>query len=263
MSKINSKDGTVIAYEKTGHGPSIILVNGALGHRKFFGEKDLAARLAKNFTVFFYDRRGRGESTDTKPYSVDREIEDIDALVRLAGGTAYLYGVSSGAALALRAAEKLGAEKVRKLALYEPPYGFYSAKHKQEFADQKKKVNELLATGKPGDAVAFFMESLGTPPDAMEGMKKSVEWKAMERVGHTLVYDFEVLGDGVVPVELAKSIEVPTQVMDGEKSFDSLHVTADTLAKNIPSARRTTLKNQTHEASPEVIAPVLEEFFTR
>src|SRR6187551_2160643 len=152
-----SKDGTVIAYEKTGHGPSVILVNGALGHRKFFGEKDLAARLAKNFTVFFYDRRGRGESTDTKPYSVDKEIEDIEALVHEAGGTAYLYGVSSGAALALRAAEKLGAEKVIKLALYEPPYGFYSAKHNQEFANQKRKVNELVATGKPGDAVAFFM----------------------------------------------------------------------------------------------------------
>jgi pimeloyl-ACP methyl ester carboxylesterase len=127
-----SKDGTVIAYEKTGKGPGIIIVNGALSYRKLYGEKDhLADMLAKNFTLIFYDRRGRGKSTDTKPYAVVKEIEDIDALVDEAGGSVYLFGSSSGAALALLAAEKLGPKKVTKLALYEPPFG---SDTKQEFA---------------------------------------------------------------------------------------------------------------------------------
>lgn len=256
-----SKDGTAIAYEKTGKGPSLILVNGALAHRKLYGEKDLAARLAKDFSVIFFDRRGRGESTDTKPYSVEREIEDIEALVNEAGGSAYLFGSSSGAALSLLAANKLGPEKITKLSLYEPPYGSDNAEDKQQYAGEKKKINELIAAGKPGDAVALFMESTGAPPDALEGMKKSPEWKDMERVGHTLVYDFEVLGDGTVPLDIAKSIAVPTQVLDGEKSLDFMHATTGTLGKVIPGAVRKTLKDQTHQVSPEALAPVLREFF--
>jgi pimeloyl-ACP methyl ester carboxylesterase len=256
-----SKDGTTIAYEKTGKGPGIILVNGALAHRKFHGEKELAAMLSKNYTVIFYDRRGRGDSTDTKPYSVVGEIEDIEALVDEAGGRSFLFGASSGASLALLAAEKLGPGKVMKLSLYEPPYGAYDDNGKQEFAGQKKKINELVEAGKPGDAVTVFMESLGTPSEEMEGIKKSPDWKAMERVGHTLVYDFEVLGDGTVPLDVARSITVPTQVLDGEKSFEFMHATADTLGKNIPIAVRKTLKDQTHEVAPEALAPVLKEFF--
>jgi pimeloyl-ACP methyl ester carboxylesterase len=263
MPTVTSKDGTVIAYEITGKGPGIILVNGALAHRNYYGEKELAAMLANNFTVIYYDRRGRGDSTDKKPYTVEKEIEDIEALIDVAGGRAFLYGVSSGASLALLAAEKLGPGKVIKLALYEPPYGAYGDKGKQEFAGQKKKINELVAAGKPGDAVTVFMESLGMPPEEMEGIKQSPDWKAMERVGHTLVYDFEILGDGTVPLDVAKSIAMPTQVMDGEKSFDFMHTTADTLGKNIPVAGRKTLKDQTHEVSPGALAPVLKEFFVR
>jgi pimeloyl-ACP methyl ester carboxylesterase len=256
-----SKDGTAIAYEKTGKGPGIVLVNGALAYRKFYGERELANRLAKNFTVIFYDRRGRGESTDKKPYAVEKEIEDIEALIDEAGGSAYLYGVSSGASLALLAAKKLGPEKVIKLALYEPPYGFDGADGKQEFAREKKKINELVAADKPGDAVTVFMESTGMPSDKMEDIKKSPDWKNMERVGHTLVYDFEVLGDGTVPLDIAKRIAVPSLVIDGEKSFDFIHRSADTLAKIIPGAMRKTLKGQTHEVSPEALAPVLMDFF--
>jgi pimeloyl-ACP methyl ester carboxylesterase len=261
MSTAISKDGTVIAYEKTGNGPSIILVNGALGHRKFNGEKDLVARLDKSFTVIFYDRRGRGESSDAKPYAVEREIEDIEALVNIAGGRVYLYGSSSGASLALLAAKKLGPEKIIKLALYEPAYGSDSAKAKQEFTEEKRMVSELVAAGKSGDAAALFLKRRGMLPDVIEGIKKSPDWKEIERVGHTLVYDFEVLGSGIVPVDVAKSIAMPTQVMDGEKSFEFVHATADILGKIIPHARRKTLKEQTHEVSPEALAPVLQEFF--
>lgn len=260
MPTATSKDGTTIAYEKTGKGPCIILVNGALSHRNLYGEKELAALLAKNFTVIYYDRRGRGESTDTKPYSAAREIEDLEALVQEAGGKVYLYGSSSGATLSLLAAEKLGPEKVIKLALYEPPYGAH--KDKQEFTQLKKKISELVAAGKPGDAVTVFMESQGAPADTMEGIKKSPDWKELERVGHTLVYDFEILGDGAIPLDVAKNIVMPTLVMNGEKSFDFMHTTADTLSKIIPDAVRKTLKDQTHEASPEALAPVLNDFFT-
>jgi len=258
-----SKDGTAIAYEKAGNGPSIILVNGALGHRKFNSEKDLVDRLAKNFTVIYYDRRGRGESTDIKLYSVEREIEDIEALVGEAGGRVYLYGSSSGASLALLAAGKLGREKVIKLAIYEPPYISESETDKQEFADEKKKIKELVAAGKPGDAVVVFLQNRGTPPREIERIKKSPDWEEMERLGHTLVYDFEVLGRGTIPVDVAKSIAMPTQVMDGEKSFYFVHSTADILGKSIPGAQRKTLKDQTHQVSPTALAPVLKEFFVQ
>jgi pimeloyl-ACP methyl ester carboxylesterase len=253
-----SKDGTAIAYEKTGMGPSIILVNGALAHRKLDGEGDLAVMLAKNFTVIFYDRRGRGESTDTKPYAVEREIEDIEALVDEAGGSVYLYGSSGGAALSLLAAERLGPEKVIKLALFELPYG---SDTKQEFVKEKNKVNEFVGDGKPGDAVTFFLERRGMPPDKMEAIKKSPEWNGLVRIGHTLVYDFEILGDGTAPTNVAKNIAVPTLVMYGEKSFDFVSATADSVAKIIPNAVRKPLKDQTHDASPEAVAEVLLEFF--
>ncbi|HEY5823202.1 MAG TPA: alpha/beta hydrolase [Cyclobacteriaceae bacterium] len=257
-ASVISKDGTTIAYEKTGNGPTIILVNGALSHRKLNGEKDLAVRLSKNFSVIFYDRRGRGESTDTKPYAVEREIEDIEALVDETGGSAYLYGASSGAALSLLAAEKLGHEKVKKLAIYEPPY---ESDDRQGFAEEKNKVNVLVRNGKPADAIVFFMKSLGMPPDKIDGMKKSPEWNSTVRIGHTLVYDFEILGDGTVPVDVAKNINIPTLIMDGEKSFDFMHATADTVGKIIPGAVRKTIKDQTHELAPEAVAPVLLNFF--
>jgi pimeloyl-ACP methyl ester carboxylesterase len=252
-----SKDDTAIAYEKTGQGPGLILINGALADRKVF-EKGWTAMLAKNFTVITYDRRGRGESADTKPYAVEREIEDIEALIDKAGGSVYIFGSSSGAALALLAAEKLGPEKVTKLALYEPPYG---SDTKEEYAKEKKKVNELVADGKVEDAVTFFMERRGVSPDQMQGMKKSPAWNGMVGMGHTLIYDLAVLGDGEIPVDIARKISIPTLVMDGEKSFDFMAATADNVGKSIPGALRKTIKGQMHNPSPESVVPVLVEFF--
>ncbi|HEY0678452.1 MAG TPA: alpha/beta hydrolase [Chitinophagaceae bacterium] len=260
-STVISRDTTPIAYEKSGKGPNLILVNGALSYRKSKGVKELVNKLATDFTVTSYDRRGRGESGDTKPYRVEKEIQDIEALIDELGGSAYLFGVSSGAALALLAAKNPGQDKISKLALYEPPFGFASVMGQKEYDDEKKKINEFVNAGKPGDAITVFFQSLGTPPEQIEAMKKSPDWKEMESVGHTLVYDFEILGDGNIPVDLAKNVYVPTLIMDGEKSFDFMHTTADTLVKTIPNAKRKTLKNQTHELSPDVIAPVLKEFF--
>lgn len=253
-----SKDGTPIAYDKSGQGPVLIIVSGALAQRQQEVIKNFAATLAKKFTVIIYDRRGRGESGDTKPYSVQKEIEDIEALIQEAGGSANLFGSSSGAALALLAAETLGPGKVKKLALYEPPYG---SDTEQAFADEKQKVNQLVREGRPEEAVLFFMESRGMQPDQLEGLKSSPEWKGMVQTGPTLVYDFVVMGDGAIPVKAAKNIEVPTLVMDGEKSPAFMHITADSLGKLIPRAERKTLKDQMHNVAPEAVMPVLVEFF--
>jgi pimeloyl-ACP methyl ester carboxylesterase len=261
MSSVISKDGTRIAFEKTGSGPALILVGGALSDRK--GGKPLAAQLATHFTVYTVDRRGRGDSTDAKTYTAEREIEDLAALIDHAGSSAFLYGASSGAALVLQTAAKLGPSKVPKLAHYEPPYGSDGQKQKKEFPEQKRRINELIKTGKPGDAAAYFLTAIGTPPEVLEKLKASPEWEAMKKIDFTLAYDYEVLGDGTVPQATANAIAVPVLVMDGEKSLEFMHATADQVAKLISGAERKTLKGQTHQAAPEVTAPVLIEFFQR
>jgi pimeloyl-ACP methyl ester carboxylesterase len=258
MARVTSKDGTTIAFEKAGSGPAVIIVNGALAHRNLFGDKALVERLSKHFTTYVYDGRGRGESTDVQPYAVEREIEDIESLINEAGGRAYLYGPSGGAALALQAAAKLGQAKVQKLVLYEPPYGL----ERQQFDKLKQRVNELIRKGQPGEAAAFHLSAVGTPPDVLEGMKSSPEWEAIKKIDFTLAYDYEVLGDGAIPRDIVKAIAVPTLVMDGEKGVPFIHATVDQIAKLIPRAQRKTLKGQTHQAEADAVAPVLIEFFT-
>lgn len=258
MAQVSSEDGTKIAFEKAGSGPAIIVVSGALAHRNIYRDKYLALveKLSKHFTVYIYDRRGRGGSTDTQPYAVEREIEDIEALIANAGGRVYLFGSSSGAALALQVAAKLGPEKVTKLALYEPPYG----QKQEDYDKQKQGVNELIKTAKPGDAAEFFMSAIGTPPEALKAMKSSPEWEAIKKIDFTLAYDFEVLGDGAIPQDAVKAITVPTLVMDGEKGVPFIDATADQIAKLLPDAQRKTLKDQTHQAEAGAVAPVLIEF---
>ena len=255
--RATSKDGTQIAFEKSGSGPAVVIVSGALAQRSLIDDRTIVAKLAEHFTVYIYDRRGRGESTDVQPYAVEREIEDIEALLNDAGGSGYLYGVSSGGALSLQAAAKLGPTKVPKLAIYEPPYG----QEPQDFATQKQRVSEIVRTGKPGEAAAFFLSAIGTPPEALEEMKRSPAWEAIQKMDFTLVYDYAVLGDGAVPEDVVKAIRVPTLVMNGEKSMPFMHATADRIAALIPDAERKTVQGQTHQVAGEVMAPVLIEFF--
>jgi pimeloyl-ACP methyl ester carboxylesterase len=261
MAHIQSKDGTRITFDKTGTGPAIIVVNGALSYRALFDDKSLVSALSKHFTIYTYDRRGRGESTDTKPYNVEKEIEDIEALIRDAGGSAYLYGVSSGAALSLLAAASLGEAKVPRLILYEPPYGTDSEKDKQQFEDQRKRIEELINKGNRGDATTFHFTAIGTPPEALEDLRKSPQWPLMESVEHTLAYDYAILDDGAIPVDAARKAMMPALVMNGEKSFEFMSEAAKKLSGIMPNAQWKTLKGQTHQASPEIIAPVLAEFF--
>jgi pimeloyl-ACP methyl ester carboxylesterase len=261
-STVTSKDGTKIAYDKIGHGSAVILVAGALCSRSFWSGPELAKLLARSFTVYNYDRRGRGDSGDTKPYALEREIEDIEALIDEAGGSAYLYGHSSGAALALEAALRLG-NKVKKLAMYEAPYND-EASAQRAWKEYIKQLTEALAADRRGDAVALFMELVGTPADQIEAMRHAPTWPMFEAIAPTLAYDHcAILGeDGSVPSKRAASVIVPTLVMNGGASYAFMYDTARALSQAMPHAQLRTLEGQRHDVDPKVLALVLVEFFT-
>ncbi len=267
MRKVISKDGTPIAFDQSGHGPAIILVAGATATR--LAEASLAAALAPHFTVFAYDRRGRGESGDTAPYAVEREVEDIDALITEAGGSAFVFGHSSGAVLALEAARLLPT-KITKLALYEPPFIIDDSRPPAP-EDYARHLTELVSSGRRGEAVAYFMTEVGTPPEMVAQMRQSPMWLGLEEVAHTLAYDATIMGDTQRgdPSTLRKwaSVTVPTLVMDGTvflgraESHVFLHHAAQELATILSHAQHLTLEDQDHGPADEVLAPALEEFF--
>lgn len=258
MSQIISRDGTSIAYEQSGHGPTVVLVDGAMGHREYLGGRPLASELSTDFTVITYDRRGRGESADIQPYSVEREIEDVDGLIDAIGSPIFLYGNSSGAVLAIKAAAKLG-NKIAKLAIYEPPISM-GADAKQEHSEFTEKMAELLTENKRDEAVTFFLAGM-LPAEILAGMKGTREWAHMETVAHTIAYDNAILDDGTLPNRDAKAATMPALILDGDSSFDFMRETAEAFAGIMRNAQRKTLVGQTHRAKPEVIAPVLAAFF--
>jgi pimeloyl-ACP methyl ester carboxylesterase len=262
MQTVTSKDGTTIAFDQWGEGPTVILVDGALQYRAFDqGMVSLAELLAQHFRVIHYDRRGRGDSADTQPYALEREIEDIEALIDEAGGSASLYGISSGAALAMEAASELG-DKVSKLAMYEAPYNDDEAAQ-QAWRKYVKELRELLEAGRKGDAVGLFMMLVGASPEDVGGIRQTPMWSLWESIGHTLAYDhIAALGeDAVIPTERAARVSMPALVMDGSESFPFMHTTAMTLANAMPKGQHRTVEGQTHEVSAEALAPVLIEFF--
>jgi pimeloyl-ACP methyl ester carboxylesterase len=259
MSTILSKDGTVIAFDELGNGEAIILVDGALCSRAFGPLPKLAQLLAPHFTVFHYDRRGRNESGDTPPYAVEREVEDIEALIAKAGGSASVFGTSSGAALALAAAAR-GAN-IKKLALYEPPF-VAGRSARTAPPDSEAQLKRLIAAGKRGDAVKFFMvDMVGMPAIFAYILRVLPIWPKLKAVAHTLPYDAAVLGDFSLPKERAASVAVATLVIGGEKSPVELRSAVSAVAEAIPAAKLRMLKGQTHNVSVKVLAPVLVEFF--
>ncbi len=262
---VRSKDGTSIAFERSGSGPVVVLVNGALSTRA--AHRKVAALLAPHFNVISYDRRGRGESGDTKPYAVAREVEDIEALIDHSGGTAYIFGSSSGAALALEATTKLRS-KVAMQALFEPPFIVDDSRPPvpKEFVSR---VTEMIEAGRRGDAVEYFMaEGVRVPAEGIAQMRASPMWAQMEKLAHTLPYDGAVMGDLMqgkpLPRSRWDSVGVPTLVIDGERSDAYLKTGAQALAGAIRKAERRTLPGHDHSVvytAPEAIAPVLIEFF--
>jgi pimeloyl-ACP methyl ester carboxylesterase len=257
MRTVISKDGTPIAFDQSGKGAPIILVVGAFNDSSTGAP--LATELSAHFTVFNYDRRGRGASGDSTLYAIEREIEDLAALLDEAGGSASMFGYSSGAILALKAAARGLA--LSRLALYEPPFlleaGF--PKLAQEISVQ---LTELLSSGRRGDAVELYQtELVGIPAEIVAQMRHAPFRLALENIAHTLVYDATLTADMPVLAEHLPSISVATLVISGENSQARMHSAAQALAGALPNAQHRSLSGQTHDIVPEVLAPVLEAFF--
>jgi pimeloyl-ACP methyl ester carboxylesterase len=279
MKTVNSKDGTTIAYDQFGEGPAVILVSGALGERSHPMAQDLARLLAQHFSVINYDRRGRGDSGDSQPYSVEREVEDIQALIDEAGGAASLFGLSSGAVLALEAASSFP-DKVKKLALYEPPFLVDDSRPPVP-DDYVAQLLRAVDEGRPGDAVEIFMtKAILIPPEYVAQMRnapmgevydremKPPEWAGMEAVAHTLAYDGMIMGDTMsgkpLPGERVKrwaAWQKPTLVIVGGESEVFFHKGTRALADVLLNAKHQVLEGQAHDVSPQTLAPVLVEFF--
>lgn len=264
MQQIKSKDGTDIAFTREGSGPAVILVGGGLVDKS--ENAPLATELARDFTVYNYDRRGRGESGDTQPYALQREIEDIEAMINEAGGSAYLFGASSGGALVLEAAAAgVGADK---LAVYEVPYSL-DDEAVQAWKEYRKNLEAALAEDDRDKALVTFMKLAGSSDEDIEGAKNSPYWAPMQAVAPTLAYDAEVMGDGRPPVERLKKITQPTLVATGgviDPGMQGLQpnffrYAADAIADALPNAQRDTIENQGHRADPKELGKMLKEFF--
>jgi pimeloyl-ACP methyl ester carboxylesterase len=236
-------------------------VAGALAKRADPINASLADLLAEQFTVYNYDRRGRGDSTDTSPYAVEREIEDIAALLEEAGGSAYVYGISSGGVLALEAARRL--PSITKLAMYEPPFIVDNSRPPRP-DDYVQQLDKMTAEGRPGDAVAYFMtEAAGVPAEFVAGMRGQPFWSALEAIAHTIAYDGRVMGNTMsgkpLPAEWG-AITTSTLVVDGGNN-PTFHTGAQALADLLPNAQHRTLGGQEHNVDPQAIAPVLIAYF--
>lgn len=263
MKTATSRDGTSIAYDELGAGPPVVLVGGALNTRSFGPNGSLAELLAERFTVINYDRRGRGDSTDTEPYSVEREIEDLEALIDSAGGSASVFGISSGAALALEAAN--GGFGIDKLALYEAPFVVDDSRPPVP-DDYRERLEGLVASERRGDAVRLFMkEGVGLPAPFVFMMRLMPAWSKLKAVAHTLPYDTALVDDyrkgKPLPTDRWTSVTMPTLVAVGGKSPDWMRHAMRELAEVLPHARHTTLEGQTHIVKAEALVPVLVEFF--
>lgn len=264
MNRVTSRDGTSIAYEQLGSGPALILVGGGLDDGS--ENAPLALELAENFAVYNYARRGRGDSGDTMPYLLEREIDDLEALLAAAGGTAHLYGVSSGGALVLEAAA--AGTVSDKLAVYEVPYNM-AEDWPQRWRQYVDKLEAVLAEGRRGDALELFMELAGSSEEDIAGARTSTFWPAMEMLAPTLAYDAACLGNGQPPTARLARISQPTLVATGVAARRpgaaawvlALDQAADAIAASIPRAERQTFEGQSHVGDPKAVAPILEQFF--
>ncbi|HEY3023041.1 MAG TPA: alpha/beta hydrolase [Actinomycetota bacterium] len=263
METVHSKDDTPIAFDRVGRGPSVILVGGALSDRS--AGAPIAGLLSQRFTVITFDRRGRGDSGDAATYAVEREVEDLGALVAEADGAASVFGHSSGAVLALEGAVR--GLPITKLALYEPPFIVDDSRPLLP-EDYERRLTELISSGRRGDAVELFMTAaVGVPPEMVAQMRNSPMWPAMEALAHTLPYDGAIMGDTMNgnPASMKRwaSVTVSTLAMDGGASPEWARNAVRALVEVLPDAQHLTLEGQTHAADPEVVAPALERFFAR
>jgi pimeloyl-ACP methyl ester carboxylesterase len=262
VDKVTSSDGIPIAFDRLDDGPPVIVVCGATCDRALM--RPTADELAKRFTVFNYDRRGRGDSGDTAPYAVEREIEDLGALIAEAGGTASVYGHSSGAGLVLHAAAY--GLPVAKIVLHDPPYAPDGDEEARRISrEYGENLKAMLSEDRRGDAVELFMTTMGIPQETIEGMRHTPRWAALEAMAPTLAYDSEVMGDigreGTIPVDQASKVTVPAFVLTGGADYPWMTDVGRRLADAMPNGRHRVLEGQEHVVPPEVLVPVLAEFF--
>jgi pimeloyl-ACP methyl ester carboxylesterase len=263
MAQVISADGTAIGYQVSGNGPGIIMVGGATQYRTVDGHGErLAAYLAPRFTVLRYDRRGRGESGDTRPYAVAREIEDIHALIGALGGKACLFGLSSGAVLALEAANA-HPDAVRGVFAYEPPVNVEQTPEQAWAGLAEQEAFRKTDDGR--GAMLAFMRSVGTPEEQVQGFAASPGFAAFAAVGLTIAHDFRIMAaatadglDGRWP-----NLTMPVAIACGTASFPFMEAGADVVAAAIPGAERIVVPGQGHDINPDVLAPLLQEFFSR
>ena len=257
LEKVTSKDGTTIAFDRLGSGPPVVLVSGGSVDRQ--GNAGYAQLLAEDFTVFNFDRRGRGDSGDTLPYAIEREIEDIGAVIRAAGGSAHLWGSSSGGALAMLATAS--GLPVKKLAVWEPPY-FVDERFTPPPADTASTYRRLVGEGRRDAAVEYFMGTVvGMPAEFIGWARTQPFWEGQERIAHTLAYDAEIMGDYSLPAERFAAITAPTLVLTGGASMPFMTPAAEAIVKAIPGARHVVLEGQEHNVAPDALVPALREFF--
>jgi pimeloyl-ACP methyl ester carboxylesterase len=256
VAKVVSKDETRIAYDKRGSGPLLILVLGALNKRG--SGRKLAQSLSDQFTVVSYDRRGRGGSGNTGPYSVEKEIDDLEALIDALGESAYLYGHSSGGVLALLAAQKLGV-KVAGLAVYEIPYN-RDPTALEASEEYRRSLKQLLAEDKRGEAVSLFVRSVGVTAKQIEAMQRLPLWKSLTAMAPTLEYDTVMIMERYPTID-ARIIDARALVMFGAASPAFMADTAQELSQAMPNATLRSLQRQTHDVQPDVLAPTLGAFF--
>jgi pimeloyl-ACP methyl ester carboxylesterase len=247
-----SADGTIIAYQRRGEGPPLILVNGAGAYSGFNPPTSLATLLGENFTAVTYDRRGRGQSSDTQPYAVEREVEDIAALIDGHGGEAFLYGGSSGGLLVLQAAA--AGLAVPKLAVFEPPLGFDDVTDAEFTTD----LAALIEEGRRSEAVEFFYDGIGVPPEVLSGMAPA-DREALEAVAHTLVYD--CLVSKASSIETLRSVTAPTLVIDSLDTGEDIAGWAKTIAEDLPQGSHVSLPGEWHHVPDEDVARELTAFF--
>ncbi len=266
MHKVISADGTPIAYDRIGTGPALIHVLGATATRGLSADRGDAGEESQ-FTSYLYDRRGRGDSgdsADTATNAIEREIDDLEAVIDAAGGSALVFGHSSGAVLALRAAAKLG-NKITKLALYEPPFIIDDSRSPIP-ADYVSHLRELIDNGNPEGALMYFMTTaVGIPAEYIEGMKQAPFWASSVGVAHTISYDGEIMGETMygdpAALEQFAAVTTPTLVMVGGNSPAYQQNAVATLAKIMPNAEYRSMAGQDHGIAPEVLGPALVEFF--
>jgi pimeloyl-ACP methyl ester carboxylesterase len=257
-SSVTSADGTGIAFTATGTGPALVSVNGAMSYRQSNPtEQAVAQALADRYTVYTFDRRGRGESGDAETYTVQAEVDDIAALIEHAGGEAALLGFSSGAVLALEAA--LAGLPVTGLALWEAPF-VVSADRPPVGPDYRERIQQAVAQGRPGDAVAQFLtETAGVPAEYVEPMRAEPYWSGMEQLAPTLAYDAAVMGQTMSgdPAALQRyaPVTAPTLVMHGTTAWMTAGATA--IAGVLPNASQKVLPGQDHDVSADALVPVL------